>query len=510
MRDTIYVLDFGSQYAHLIVRRIRDLGIYAELLPPNTNLDALLDAKGIIISGGPQNLSGKNALRIDRGIYDLGIPILGICYGLQLMAHELGGKVATASKREYGPTEIVVKKKGSLFVGLKNKQMTWMSHGDHVTKLPRGFVTLASSSNAKNAAIAHEKRNLYGLQFHPEVSHTQYGKEILRNFIRLTGARRSWTMRDFIANQIKEVKETAGKEGVVCALSGGVDSSVAATLVHKAVGKRLQCIFVDTGLMRHGEVEQVKKTFCSYQKINLKVIDAKRQFLTKLKNITEPERKRKIIGELFIRIFEREAKKLGKRYKFLVQGTLYTDAITSGVSVGKTAAVIKSHHNVGGLPKKYGFELIEPFRYLYKDEVRKVGKLLGLPVEVTQRQPFPGPGLAVRIIGEITQEKLDIVRQADWIAREEIEKAGWGKKCQQYFAVLPTIKSVGVQGDARTYGYPIIIRAVTTKDFMTADWAQLPHNLLKTISVRITNEVRGVNRVLYDITSKPPGTVEWE
>ncbi len=509
MRDIIFVLDFGSQYSHLIVRRIRELGVIAELVQCNYPLDKLAQAKGIVLSGGPQNLSVKGALHVSKAVFDLGVPILGICYGLQLIAHELGGKVKHARKREYGPTCVRIRKSSGLFQNVQGSQMTWMSHGDQVVKLPKGFTILASSANCPNVAIAHQKKKIFGLQFHPEVSHTISGKKILANFVRITGARKIWTMRKFVSKQVADIKKQVGKQKVVCALSGGVDSSVAATIIHKAVGKQLICIFVDTGLMRHGEVEQVKKTFHSYQRVNLKVINAKKQFLLKLKGVIDPEKKRKIIGELFIRIFERESKKLGK-VNWLVQGTLYTDAITSGVSVGKTAVVIKSHHNVGGLPKKFGFKLIEPFRYLYKDEVRKVGRLLGLPKEVTERQPFPGPGLAVRIIGEVTEKKLDIVRKADWIVREEIEKSCWNSKVQQYFAVLPTIKSVGVQGDARTYGYPIIVRAVTTKDFMTADWVQLPHKLLAKISVRITNEIREVNRVLYDLTSKPPGTVEWE
>lgn len=508
-KDVIFVLDFGGQYAHLIVRRIRELGVFAELVPYTVSLKKLAQAKGIVISGGPQFLSGSRAPKVNKKIFELGVPMLGICYGLQLIAHQFGGKITAAKHREYGPADVLVKKRSGIFQGLSGKQETWMSHGDQVTKLPKGFMVTASSQNCRYAAVANEKKKMYGLQFHPEVSHTKNGSRMLKNFVTITGARKSWTMKKFIDEKVKEIRTQVGKQRVVCALSGGVDSSVAATIVHRAVGKKLTCIFVDTGFMRQGEVEQVRKTFRSYQRVNLKVINAKKQFFTKLQGVTDPEKKRKMLGELFIRIFEREAKKLGK-VDWLVQGTLYTDAITSGVSVGKTAAVIKSHHNVGGLPKKFGFKLIEPFRFLYKDEVRKVGRLLGLPKEVTERQPFPGPGLAIRIIGEVTDKKVDIVRRADWIAREEIERAGWYKKVQQYFVVLPTIRSVGVQGDVRTYGYPAILRVVTTRDFMTADWAQLPHSLLKKISVRITNEVKEINRVLYDITSKPPGTVEWE
>ncbi|MEK7556999.1 MAG: glutamine-hydrolyzing GMP synthase, partial [Patescibacteria group bacterium] len=418
-RDTIYVLDYGSQYSHLIVRRIRELGIFAELVPHNFPLKKLSQSSGIILSGGPQNLSESDALRIDKKAFTLGVPILGICYGLQLTAHELGGKVTAGKKREYGPVDITVKENAPLMAGLPKKQRTWMSHGDQVTKLPKGFNVIASSLNCEYAAIADEKRKIFGLQFHPEVTHTEYGLEILKRFLKVTGAKDSWSMADFIEEGVAKIRAQVGKDKAVCALSGGVDSAVAATLVHKAIGKQLTCIYVDTGLMRAGETEQIKKAFQGYQKMKLVVVKAEKEFLKALKGVNDPEKKRKTIGELFIRLFEREAKKLGK-VKWLVQGTLYTDAITSGVSVGKTAAVIKSHHNVGGLPGKLGFKLIEPLRELYKDEVRKLGALLKLPKEITQRQPFPGPGLAVRIIGEVTKEKLELLRAADAIVREEI------------------------------------------------------------------------------------------
>ncbi len=546
-KDTIAVLDFGSQYSHLIVRRIRELGVYAELLTPETPAEKLAEYAGIVLSGGPQNLSESTALKADPKVYTLGLPVLGVCYGLQLMAHQLGGEVKAGDKREYGPTRVELSSESKLFKGLNTTpsqsspstpsprrlgtsplkrgrggegkttgEMTWMSHGDQVVKIPKGFTITGKSGACPVVAIEDTKRRLYGIQFHPEVKHTEHGMKIIENFTKIVGAKKTWKLgKDWIEAQVASIKEKVGNGRALCALSGGVDSTVAAYLVHRAIGKQLTCVYVDTGLMRQGETEQIKKTFSALPQLDFRVVDAEKEFLTALEGVTEPEKKRKIIGELFIRLFEKETEKLivksqKLKVEFLVQGTLYTDAITSGVSVGGKASVIKSHHNVGGLPKDVKFKLIEPLRDLYKDEVRVLGKVLGVPDPIVMRQPFPGPGLAVRIIGAVTKEKLEMLRHADAIFREELLASGEAKGIQQYFAVLPDIRSVGVQGDARTYGHPIILRAVTTADFMTADWARIPHELLAKISARITNEVAGVNRVAYDITSKPPGTVEWE
>jgi GMP synthase (glutamine-hydrolysing) len=509
MQDIIYVLDFGSQYSHLITRRVRELGVYSELVSPDISLEKLKQAKGVILSGGPQNLSESSALKVNKKVYDLGVPILGICYGMQLTAYMLGGKVTAGKHREYGKADIRVMG-GKILSGTPKNQTTWMSHGDQVTKMPPGFVKTASSVNTAIAGMEDASRKIFCLQFHPEVKHTVNGEKILKNFIQISGAKRNWSLQNFFSKSVKEIKEKVGDDKAVCALSGGVDSAVAATMVHRAIGKNLTCVYVDTGLMRAGETEELRGVFKG-MKMDFRIIAAEKEFLSALRGVTDPEKKRKIIGGLFIKIFEREAKKI-KNVKWLVQGTLYTDAVSSGASAGgKHTAVIKSHHNVGGLPEKFGFKLIEPLRDLYKYEVRKVGDSLGLPKKITYRMPFPGPGLAVRIIGEVTKERLEILRQADKIVRDEMAKTDLVQDSEFFFfAALATMRSVGVQGDFRTYGHPIILRAIRTAEFLTADWVHLPPTLLEKISNRITNEVAGINRVVYDITSKPPATVEWE
>jgi GMP synthase (glutamine-hydrolysing) len=508
--QTIVVLDFGSQLTQLIARRLRELSVYCEVLPFDTPLAEVERRRpvGVILSGGPTSVRDAGAPRCDAEIFAIGLPVLGICYGMQLMTDVLGGQVEAAPHREYGLATIQVEAGAPLFAAVPPELRVWASHGDFVRSQPPGFRITATSANAPVAAMAAEDRRLYALLFHPEVAHTDYGTEILRAFAyEVCGCTGDWTMRSFVEEAIERIREQVGEGRVVCGLSGGVDSSVAAVLIHRALGDRLTCIFVDNGVMRLEEAEQIRRRF---ERMHLPLVfaDASDLFLQRLIGITDPEQKRKIIGAAFIDVFEDEAKKLGE-FDFLAQGTLYPDVIES-VSVIGPSHVIKSHHNVGGLPARMRFKLVEPLRQLFKDEVRLVGKELGLDDEFVFRQPFPGPGLAVRILGEVTASRLNLVRRADHIVAEEVRKAGWYRRLWQSFAVLLPVQSVGVMGDARTYEYTVAIRAVESRDGMTADWARLPHELLATISSRIVNEVQGINRVVFDISSKPPSTIEWE
>jgi len=508
--SAIAILDFGSQYTQVIARRVREAGVYSEILPYNTPADKLRQYKGIILSGGPASVLSPQAPLPDKELFSLGIPVLGICYGLQLMTELLGGKVEASSKREYGKGVLSLHHKHPLFENLPTTIDIWNSHGDRVITLAPGFYSLATSNNSPYAAVAHRSRPLFGLQFHPEVSHTPKGKVILRNFLfNICGCKKTWTTKSFITQAVQHIRDTVGKARVVLGLSGGVDSSVTAALLHRAIGNQLTCIFVDNGLLRQNEANILREVFSRHLQMRLRLVDASNLFLERLRGVVNPERKRKIIGRTFIEVFHREAARI-RDVQFLAQGTLYPDVIESVPIDGNPAALIKSHHNVGGLPKRMKLQLLEPLRQLFKDEVRKVGQHLGLPKELVWRQPFPGPGLAVRCIGAVTREKLQILRQADAIVEEEMMRNGWYYRTWQTFAVLLPVRSVGVMGDERSYDFTIAIRSVQSLDGMTADWTRLPHSLLATLSSRIVNEVRGVNRVVLDITSKPPGTIEWE
>ena len=508
----ILILDFGGQYNQLIARRVRESNVYCEVKPFGTSLEEIkaFDPIGIIFTGGPNSVYEAGSPHVDTGVYSLGLPILGICYGCQLLAHELGGRVTAAqddSAREYGKTETYFDTSCKLFKNIPAESITWMSHGDYMAQVPQGFRLVAHSAACPTVGICDEERGFYGVQFHPEVNHTEYGREMLHNFLyEVCGAVGDWTMADYKRRAIEEIRAKVGDGKVLLALSGGVDSSVAAALLAEAVGSQLTCVFVDHGLMRKNEGDEVEAAFAKWD-INFIRVDAEERFLTALKGVVEPEAKRKIIGEEFIRVFEIEGKKIGS-VDYLVQGTIYPDVIESGKG---DAAVIKSHHNVGGLPDYVDFkEIIEPLRMLFKDEVRVLGCELGLAETLVQRQPFPGPGLGIRVIGEVTKEKLDILREADYIFRDEIAKAGLQNTMSQYFAALTNMRSVGVMGDGRTYDYALALRSVSTSDFMTADWVRIPYEVLDKVSVRIVNEVRGINRILYDVTSKPPATIEFE
>ncbi len=507
----ILILDFGSQVTQLIARRVREAKVYCEIHPYNLSLQKIreLGPKGIILSGGPASVHAKGSPQVSKELFELGIPVLGICYGMQLMGHVLGGKVRPGKAREYGHAELVVDHPVEIFAKLPKKQKVWMSHGDHVDRMPAGFSRLAHSANSHQAAMADPSRSLYGIQFHPEVNHTEHGFAMIRNFLfKVCGCLPNWTMANFMEEKIREIRAVVGKKKVLLGLSGGVDSSVTAVLLHKAIGKQLTCCFVDNGLLRKDEGKQVEAMYRKHYKMNFKFVDATKLFLGKLKGVTDPEKKRKIIGGTFIQVFDKESKRLG-HFDYLGQGTLYPDVIES-VSVKGPSAVIKSHHNVGGLPKNMRFKLIEPLRELFKDEVRLLGEAMGMAERLVWRHPFPGPGLGIRVLGEITPERLRLLKEADDIVVAEIKNAGLYRKLWQAFAVLLPVKSVGVMGDERTYEYTCAVRAVTSSDAMTADWADIPHAVLGKISNRIINEVRGINRVVYDISSKPPATIEWE
>ncbi|MQG66009.1 MAG: glutamine-hydrolyzing GMP synthase [SAR202 cluster bacterium] len=511
-RESILIVDFGSQYSRLIARRVRENSVYCEIISFNTNWSEVegLNPKGIILSGGPASVYDETSPLAPLWVFESGLPILGICYGMQVLVHQLGGKVAASTKKEYGHAVLhQTKPNEPLFTGLPQSLSVWMSHADQVTELPPGFVSMAHTDNSPIAVVGNDK-GILGIQFHPEVAHTPQGSNIIENFLTKTcNMGQTWTPDNFVVDSVNRIREQVGKGKVICALSGGVDSAVAATLVHKAVGDQLTCIFVNNGLMRRGEPDRVRETFEKYMDINLIFSESTERFLTGLAGVIDPERKRKIIGEEFINVFDEEALKLGV-VDFLTQGTLYPDVIESKTSDNSVSATIKTHHNVGGLPDHMKMELVEPLRYLFKDEVRQVGLELGLPEEMVFRQPFPGPGLAIRIMGEVTSEKLEILRAADWIVMDEIKANGLYNELWQTFAVLTGSRSVGVTGDFRTYGHVIAIRAVKSDDAMTADWARLPYDVLASISSRISNEVSDVNRVVFDITSKPPGTIEWE
>jgi GMP synthase (glutamine-hydrolysing) len=511
--DQIVILDFGSQYTQVIARRVRECNVYSVILRYDTPAPeiARLNPKGIILSGGPSSVYSRTAPLPDRAIFALGLPVLGICYGVQLLAHYLGGKVEPGQKREYGKGTLRIKDtRCPLFADLPKTMQVWNSHGDRLTKLPAGFKPVAVTENSAYAAIENRARKMFGLQFHPEVVHTPQGRQILTRFVHgVCGCGKNWTMRNYIDQAVEAIRDQVGAEKVILGLSGGVDSSVAAALLHKAIGSQLTCIFVNNGLLRGREAEVVREVFGRHFKIKLQYVDASRLFLRRLKGVTDPERKRKVIGKTFIEVFEAATQRAGKA-KFLAQGTLYPDVIESVPIGGNPAAMIKSHHNVGGLPKRMRLQLVEPLKCLFKDEVRALGLELGLPQEIVMRQPFPGPGLAVRILGEVTPQRLEILRNADTIVVEEMKGSGWYYKIWQSFAVLLPVRSVGVMGDERTYDYTIALRAVESQDGMTADWVKLPYDLLEKLSSRIINEVKGVNRVCLDITSKPPGTIEWE